>query len=66
MPTWLAPTLKWGGIALALVSAVAVWFNGAGAVGNPSGAGAVDVPQGCTQGKRPASSSAMILPVMSS
>jgi hypothetical protein len=26
MPTWLAPTLKWGGIALAVISAVAIIY----------------------------------------
>jgi hypothetical protein len=26
MPTWLAPTLKWGGIALAIISAVAIIY----------------------------------------
>ena len=26
MPTWLAPTLKWGGIALAIVSVVAIVY----------------------------------------
>ena len=34
--------------------------------GMASGAFAAAVPQGCTQGTRPASSSAMILSVMSS
>lgn len=26
MPTWLVPTLKWGGIALAIISAVALIY----------------------------------------
>jgi hypothetical protein len=26
MPTWLVPTLKWGGIALAIISAIAIIY----------------------------------------
>jgi hypothetical protein len=26
MPTWLVPTLKWGGIALAVVAAIAILY----------------------------------------
>jgi hypothetical protein len=27
MPTWLVPTLKWGGIALAIISAIAIVYT---------------------------------------
>jgi uncharacterized membrane protein len=26
MPTWLVPTLKWGGIALAVIAAIAIIY----------------------------------------
>ena len=40
MPTWLVPTLKWGGIGLAIIAAVAILFIAAAPApeaGAPSG-----------------------------
>ena len=36
MPTWLVPTLKWGGIGLAIISAIAlIYVQNSGASSGP-------------------------------
>jgi hypothetical protein len=40
MPTWLGPTLKWGGIALAIISAIAIIYVQYIAAAPPPEAGA--------------------------